>query len=277
MRKFLWQKFVEPQKLDTFETALRNRIGHSLAIITRPNRERALLEVVCKSRGQADELATEFGGRVEKLPSDWRKRFVRAQQTKPLRIGKRVVVVTAARGRGYSTLGKQRLVIPSGAAFGTGEHATTAMSLRLFEQVTRRWKPGWSMLDLGTGSGILALAAKRFGAEHVVAIDNDPVAVSTAKENARLNKIDNVRFKVADVRRWKPRSKIDIVAANLFSELLIEILPKVKQSRCLILSGILREQEREVARALRRNKIDIVAVRRWGKWVAILARCSGAL
>jgi len=149
----------------------------------------------------------------------------------------------------------------------------------LLEQVTRGWKPGWSLVDLGTGSGILALAAKCFGAKRVVAIDTDPTAIATAKENARLNKIDNLDFQLADVRRWNSPRKIDIVTANLFSELLIEILPKLKRSRRLILSGVLRGQEKELIRALQRNKIDIVQVQRRRKWVAILAGrdCSGAL
>ncbi len=97
-------------------------------------------------------------------------------------------------------------------------------------------------------------------------------AIRVAKENARRNKIDNVRFKVADVCKLKLPRKIDIVVANLFSELLIEVLPKIQSPRWVILSGILREQERGVTRALRRCKIDIIDVRRRGKWVAILAR-----
>ena len=92
-------------------------------------------------------------------------------------------------------------------AFGTGEHATTGMSLRLLEQLTRRWNPGWSLTDLGTGSGILALAAKCFGAGRVIGIDNDPAAISMAKSNARLNKIRGATFQLADVRKWKPAQK----------------------------------------------------------------------
>src|SRR5213079_3237252 len=111
--------------------------------------------------------------------------------------------------------------------------------LRLLEKLTRRWKAGWSIIDLGTGSGILALAAKRFGATRVIGIDNDPIAISTAKENARLNQINDVQFRVGDVRCWKFQAKIDIFTANLFSELLIEILPRLKRARWLILSGIL--------------------------------------
>ena len=102
------------------------------------------------------------------------------------------------------------------------------MSLRFLERLTREWEDGWSLADLGTGSGILALAAKRFGAGRVIGIDIDPTAISIAKANARLNKIDNADFQLADVRRWKPTTGWDIIAANLYSKLLIEILPKQK-------------------------------------------------
>jgi len=105
----------------------------------------------------------------------------------------------------------------------------------------------------------------------VIGIDNDPTAIPTAKANARANKIQGAQFRLGDVRRFKLRDKIDIITANLFSELLIEILPKLKAARWLILSGILREQMRDVMRALKRHKIDILQVRRRGKWVAILA------
>ena len=166
------------------------------------------------------------------------------------------------------------LVIPASAAFGTGEHATTAMSLRFLERLTRKWKDGWSLADLGTGSGILALAAKRFGAGPVTGIDIDPKAISIAKANARLNKINHVEFRSGDLRKWKPGGARDIVAANLYSKLLIEVLPKLKRCTWLILSGVLRTQENEFLRVLRRNNTEIVNVKRRGKWIAVLANCT---
>jgi ribosomal protein L11 methyltransferase len=169
----------------------------------------------------------------------------------------------------------QLLVIPASAAFGTGEHATTAMSLHLLERLTREWKNRWSLADLGSGSGILALAAKRFGAGRVVGFDVDPKAISVAKGNARLNKIDNVDFKLGDLRKWKSWAG-SIVAANLYSELLIEILPKLKRSNWLILSGVLRMHENKFFHALRRNKIEILKVNRRGKWIAVLAKVPHA-
>jgi ribosomal protein L11 methyltransferase len=248
---YLWRRSANEKWLHDHERPLRALAGDRLAIIERPNRMRIQLELASKSKAQLEKLR-KFGGQIEKLPRDWLKRSLR-RTTKALKVGNR------------------KLTIPAGAAFGTGEHATTAMSLRLLEKFSRDWKRGWSIADLGTGSGILALAATLLGATRVVGIDRDPIAIRTAKQNARLNKIRGVRFRVGEVRRVKLLRKIDLVTANLFSELLIEILPKLTPARRLILSGILREQERDVRRALTRNKIDILEGRRRGKWVAILA------
>jgi ribosomal protein L11 methyltransferase len=144
------------------------------------------------------------------------------------------------------------------------------MSLRFLEQLTRRWHCGWSLVDLGTGSGILALAAKCFCAGRVIGIDSDPAAISVAKSNARLNRIRGASFQLNDVHKWNSAQEIDVITANLYSDLLIEILPKLGCSRWLIISGILRSQQNELMRALQRNHRDIVSVKRRGKWVAIL-------
>src|SRR5262249_28508643 len=142
---------------------------------------------------------------------------------------------------------------------------------RLLERLTREWENGWSLADLGTGSGILALAAKRFGAGRVIGIDIDPKAISIAKANVRLNRIDDADFQLADARRWKPATTWDIIAANLYSDPLIEILRKLKRCNWLILSGVLRKEEGELLCVLRRNNVEIATVKRRGKWIAILA------
>jgi ribosomal protein L11 methyltransferase len=269
---YLWQKMAKPLWLSRHEVILQARADDRLAIISSPGRKRLQIEITCPSRNAARQLLDEFGGRVENLPRDWLKRFTREESTEPLRIGNRLIVSRTGNLAIASTVGKPALlVIPAGAAFGTGDHPTTAMSLRFLEEITRNAQPK-SVVDLGTGSGILALAAKRFGAQNVWAIDSDPIAISTAKENARINKIGNVKFRVADLRCWKFPDRIDVISANLFSELLIELLPKLSRSRWLVLSGILRAQERQFRRALRDHKIDIVTRRRRGKWIAMLAQ-----
>jgi ribosomal protein L11 methyltransferase len=260
---YLWRKSASSRWLNSKTIA-------GLVVVERPGRKRLQLEVCCKSATQARRLVHEFGGHFEKLPRDWLELFSREHEGEPIKIGKRLIVVRSREKREADSF-PYSLIIPAGAAFGTGDHATTAMSLRSLEEASRKLKPGWSMADLGTGSGILALAAKRFGAGRVIAIDNDQQAIKTAKANARTNKIDRIDFRIDDVRRWRSPCKIDIVTANLFSELLIEILPKLKWAHCLILSGILRSQERAVRHALRSNKIDVVRVRRRGKWIALLA------
>ncbi len=252
---YLWRRSASQRWFRENENRLRARAGDQLAVIERPSRKRLQLEVASTSRANLTPVAKEFRGRTEKLPRDWLKRALH-HKTKALRVGNRT------------------LIIPAGAAFGTGEHATTAMSLRLLERVMLVWgaPPPELVVDLGTGSGILALAAKLLGTKRAIGIDDDPIAISTAKQNAKRNRIRGVQFCLTDVRNWKPAAQIDIIIANLFSELLIEILPRLKAAPWLILSGILRAQEDDVRRALTGHKIDILEVRRRGKWVAIRAR-----
>ena len=267
---YLWQKAAQPHWLKAWEEILQARFGNALSIISRPERKRVQIEIACTSRSESQRIIQEFGGRAKRLGRDRLKRLLREEKPKPLRIGKRLLVAPSPSKRKADSF-PYSLIVPAGTAFGTGEHTTTAMSLRLLEEVTRRKKPQF-VVDLGTGSGILALAASCFGAERVVAVDIDPNAIATAEANACLNRIENVDFQLADVRRWNSARRIDITTANLFSQLLIQILPKLKRSSCLILSGVLRTQEKEFVRALRRHKINSVEVRRRGKWIAVLAK-----
>lgn len=276
---FVWRKRASAVWLAANEVALYEIAGQRLAIISRLGRTTAIAEIAGNSRRALEKIRSRFGGTIEKWPRDWLKEFSRLQKSEPIKIGNRLTIYRSVTSENRSRNKNRSLLIPAGAAFGTGEHATTAMSLRLLERCTRFWgaqagslrspEPERTLLDLGTGSGILALAAARFGAKRVTAIDHDPVAIATAKANARRNKLDNIDFRVADVRRWQHRRRIQIITANLFSELLIEIAPKLKGAQWLILSGILREQEAEFVRALKRNGIAIVETRCRGKWIAM--------
>jgi ribosomal protein L11 methyltransferase len=301
---FLWRKFAELRWVKTHEDALQARAPGQLVIVRKSGRKLLELEIVCRSRSDSTALIKEFGGRIEALPRNWLERFAHGD-SKPIKIGKRLMIVRSLNEQHCSVRLLRRspgeggcpqrsshrragpealrtapfraghlgagLAIPVSLAFGAGEHATTAMSLRFLEQLTRRWHSGWSLVDLGTGSGILALAAKCFCAGRVIGIDNDPAAISVAKSNARLNRIRGAGFQLGDVHNWNSAQEIDVITANLYSDLLIEILPKLGCSRWLIISGILRSQQNELVRALQRNHCDIVSVKRCGKWVAILA------
>ena len=270
---FVWQKRASSDWLAANERALAEAAGPKLVIIASPVRKMVAAEVADITLSNLKQLQRQFGGKIAILPRHWLKRFEAQGLRRPIRLGRRLKIVDApAHPRSLD----RTLVIPAGAAFGTGDHATTAMSLRLLEQISRSWKADWSILDLGSGSGILVLAAKMFGAKHALGIDVDATAISTAKENARMNNISGTEFRLGDVRRLKATRQFEVVAANLFSELLIEILPRIarslKRTGFAILSGILRSQESDVVQALRGTQLQKRIVRRRGKWVAILAQ-----
>ncbi len=271
---YLWRKRAESDWVKAHEDLLQAYAQGQLVMVQKPGRHRVELEIVCRSKRDSRTLLTEFGGQMTALPRNWLKRFARAT-SKPIKIGNRLVISNVAKSltsRRSRQKGRLDLTIPASLAFGTGEHATTAMSLHFLEQLTRDWKPGWSFVDLGTGTGILALAARCFGSGRAIGIDNDPTAISMAKSNARLNKIRGTRFQIADVQRWNSPKDTDVITANLYSDLLVEILTKLRGTHWLILSGILVSQQNQLTVALHRNDYEIITTKRRGKWVAILAR-----
>lgn len=268
---YLWKYHAAAAWLTAHESALEDALPGNVAVIERPGRARSLVQVICHTKGEASDLIRHFGGAAERLARDWQKKYLQAEVRAPLRIGRRLVVVAQAEP------GQQpQLVIPAAGAFGTGEHASTAMCLRLLEATTRKLPPGWRLLDAGTGTGILALAARRFGAKEVLGLDNDPRAIAHARTNAQLNKIVGAKFLALDLLRWKPPHGFDVVTANLFSDLLIAAAASfhraLRAHGVLIISGILREQAPEVVRAFRGSGFQIEKQRRRGKWVALLCR-----
>ncbi len=268
----LWQKQASPKWLAANEPRLESIAPGDLAIIARPGVVRSLVQVICHHRGKAAQLLREFGGVAQPLPRKWWKIAHTHQAHPPIRVGRRLAVVSEPAAARRSS-DKNQLIIPAAGAFGTGEHATTAMSLRLLEEETRKLPPGWRLLDAGTGTGILALAARRLGASEVLGLDNDPRAVAHARQNARLNRVSRAKFFAADILQWKPTTRYHIITANLFSELLIAALPTfhraLQPAGRLIVSGILREQAGAVTRALNAAGFRLETKRRRGKWVAL--------
>ena len=148
-----------------------------------------------------------------------------------------------------------RIAIDPGMAFGTAEHATTRGALRLLEAAGAR---GASVLDAGTGSGILAIAALRLGAATVLAVDVDADAVAAARANLRLNGVDGrATVLVADVTpAWlggRPEAPLDLILANILSGVLEPLLPSLRDALAprgsLIVSGILAEEASVFRRA----------------------------
>ena len=134
---FVWRKRASAVWLAANEAPLREIGGQRLAIISRADRKSAIAEIAGSSRRNLEKIRSRFGGTIEKLPRDWLKEFSRSQKSEPIKIGNRLVIYRSVTSKNRSR--NKSLLIPAGRAFGTGEHPTTAMSLRLLERWTRFW------------------------------------------------------------------------------------------------------------------------------------------
>lgn len=168
---------------------------------------------------------------------------------------------------------KKILELDPGMAFGTGDHATTSMCAVLMDEAGCEGK---KVLDIGTGSGILAIAADLLGASDILGVDIDPSAVEVAIENAEANGCgDNVRFIEGDLTKGID-FRADIVVANLMAEMVVMLISSVREHMLpegvFISSGILVEKKDMVIEALDKAGFETVKVMKKGEWCAILAR-----
>ena len=278
----VWKKQVRPAETETWSERLGTVVDPGrVVIVESPHGRLHRVEVYLETAAETRLLLESFGGRVSEVrPESWQPAPV-TTPGKPLNIGGRLLVTS--REEELASLrqthpGKHVLCIPAAMAFGTGEHATTSMCLRLLLDVAReRAGTHWDLLDLGMGSGILALAGKQLGAQNVLGVDNDPHAVRTARENARFNGLAGrrVRFEQAELPVWHraPEQMWPVVTANLFSELLIRLLPEIISPSVvpggdLILSGVLATQSEEVVAAVESAALTLRTTKRRGRWRA---------
>ncbi len=200
---------------------------------------------------------------TSELPDDWAERW--REFHKPLVLESRLTVRPPWEPAGSTPID---LVIDPGQAFGTGAHATTRLCLELMLSL----QGGGSFLDLGCGSGVLAIAAARLGYAPVHAADNDPAAVAAARANAGANGVD---VEVARVElREGPIPPADTVGANLLAPLLLAWAPRlggpVPLPRRVIASGVLVGEADRVAAAFADRGLRESERRASGDWVALL-------
>ncbi|WP_374711456.1 50S ribosomal protein L11 methyltransferase [Symbiobacterium terraclitae] len=199
----------------------------------------------------------------EDWANNWKAYF------KPLRLGERLVVIPSWEQYDLQQ-GDLPLYLDPGMAFGTGTHATTALCLRWLERLVT---PGSRVIDVGTGSGILAIAAHRLGAGSVLAVDIDPVAVQVAEENIRRNGAP-VEVRRATLDQVEAE-EADLIVANIIASVIQEILPDVharlKPGGRFLASGIIAEKRDAVAAAMTEAWLLPVGIREQDGWVAILA------
>ena len=157
-------------------------------------------------------------------------------------------------------------------AFGTGTHETTQLCLKAIEG---NYRPEQSLLDVGTGTGVLAIAAAKLGKgqEQILACDTDRDSVSIARENAVLNDVDEfIDFYVGSIA--DETHVFDFVCANLTVDVILPLLPLLlaKSSETLLLSGILTEQESMITDALKNSGADQYEIQQAGEWISVLVR-----
>lgn len=165
------------------------------------------------------------------------------------------------------------LELDPGMAFGTGDHETTAMCATLMEEFGCEGK---DVLDVGTGSGILAIAAALLGGKDILGVDIDPVAVEVAADNVKINNCEsNVTVKYGDLTKGID-FKADIVVANLMAEMVVMLSKAVKnhmkEDAVFISSGILNEKKDMVIEGLHEAGLEVVSVLDRGDWSAIAAK-----
>jgi Ribosomal protein L11 methylase len=263
------------------EDAWRERLaflGTGLVSLARPGGKMIRLEAYGREV-ILRHLTRDFGGKIESF--DAAKIAQRANAPRrPLQFASNLGVIDA-HGRWPSARSKPRILlrIAGAMAFGTGEHATTAACLRLLRRTAAAPEPGWTALDIGTGSGILAIAAEKLGATRVDAFDYDPRALPAARANLRRNRCSRITLTRRDLLTWHPNRRYSVVMANVFSEILCtaasQIVATLRPKACLILSGILRGLETETLSSFTARGLQLEASTRRGKWVTLLLRAPG--
>lgn len=201
----------------------------------------------------------------EDWATSWKKYY------KPLRIGNKILIKPIWEDIEISS---DDIVVEldPGMAFGTGTHETTSMCVELLEKYLNENN---NLFDIGTGSGILSIVASKLGAENVIGVDLDEVAVAAAKENVSYNKIDNVNILHGDLVNVL-KGEANIVVANIIAEVVVYltsiIKPFIKKDGYFITSGIIKDRKEDVLNALNKEGFEVVEISEKGEWVAIASK-----
>jgi len=209
--------------------------------------------------------------REEDWSSSWKQFF------HPVKIGERVVIKPS--WEDYQPAeGEIIIELDPGMAFGTGTHHTTQLCIQCLEEIL---SPGCTVFDIGTGSGILAIAAAKLGAKDVRAVDLDPVAVKIAGENVCLNGVqEQVTLSEGDLLTGiAGTDKADLIIANIIADVIIRMAPdlpaRLKDEGAVIVSGIITTRLSDVIAALGQVGLAVEKIVEEGTWAAVIARRGG--
>ena len=194
----------------------------------------------------------------------------------PVKLGERVVIKPS--WEEYQPEKDDVIIeLDPGMAFGTGTHITTSMCIQSLEEII---KAGDHVFDIGTGSGILAITAAKLGAEKVLAVDFDEVAVKIAKENVAINNVDlNITVTQGDLLK-NIDEQASVIIANIVADIIIKLLPdipaRLNDQGIFLASGIIADRLADVTEAMLNHGLIIEKVREQGDWAAVVARKGGS-
>ena len=277
MATWLWQKNVSRDQEELWQERLGALPG--LVISEAAGRGRAAVSVYTEESSEALVLQACYGGSVTPVnDTDW-VAATAPQNQPPLLIRDQLVITTSERPEDLAALREKYprrhiLCFPAEMAFGTGNHATTASCLRMLCDFAREHRGrAWTLTDIGCGTGVLALAGLRLGAQSAISFDFDAQAVAIAERNiARNGGCDHLKLFQADVFEWTPSAedRADLVLANLFSTVLQKAFPRIirgmKDGGTLIISGMLNSQAEETIAAPCAAGLSLQQSVRRGKW-----------
>ena len=257
--------------VSTTEGTLKVFLSNSHSELVSESKIKSILEKerrLFKSRGFSDdELGSWEFVLSDKPNEDWSKKW--KEKWDITRVTDKIVI--APDWLEYTAKSGEVVIrLEPGCAFGTGTHQTTQLCMKAIEKYMPK---NCKMADIGMGSGILAICAKKFGADYVYGCDNDETVIDVAKENAVKNKAEcKFELNTAD----KLTEKFDFVCANILHNVLAEIMCDLKSimndGAILVLSGILDEKKQIVLDAIKKYDFELIEEANQDQWVALIVR-----
>ncbi len=220
-----------------------------------------------KERFNAEKITFEVGS-IGVDDTDWNENWKKYFHTSE--VGEKLVIVPS--WEEYDNKNERTVLnIDPGAAFGTGTHATTSLCLSLLENYIAE---STTVLDIGTGSGILSIASVLLGAKSAIGVDIDAQSVKTAKENAEINKIaDKCEFIVGDLAD-KITGRYNVICANIVADVIIKLFENVEQfmeeNGVFIISGIIDSRKDDVLSAASSKGFNVAVERYKDNWCAFV-------
>lgn len=233
--------------------------------VDRVKKELEAFKNILKDSGLPDTLSYEYLYISDRdWNESWKKKF------QPVDVGEKLTIIPPWQDAKPDRI---NVIIDPGMAFGTGHHETTMRCLMMIERLSKKLSSKHGFLDMGTGTGILAIAASKLGFDYVVGVDIDPLAIDASNRNIAINELNNIEIKCSGLGSIE--QSFDFIAANLLANTLIdlasEITSHLNNSGIIVFSGIIDGQEYDVIKAYERHNLQFFEKITDGRWITLAA------